>query len=270
MKYIQSAYNGTHDELILCPIGDIHIGSPSFDAKVLKRHLDFIREHRDQCRIILMGDLLETATKDSVGAGWAEATRESGNKEEERRALLNEHLIKAKGYLWEFRDLVDCIIDGNHELRVYKQSGLKLMDTFAEMMGIREKYCAYQGVVEYQLNQRAYHVNAWHGAGGGRKTGSSVNRVGAQREYVIADIYLMGHTHRTHVHKETAFMPDPQHKRMQAVTQYFIGTGHTLTYEESYAEAAGLPPSDTGFPICYLYGKRDGNVRTKKVRVVVE
>jgi UDP-2,3-diacylglucosamine pyrophosphatase LpxH len=258
VKYIQSSYNGNHDELCLAPIGDIHIGSPHFDAKLLERHLNWIREHRENTRIILMGDLLETATKDSVGAGWAE--------QEER---LNEHLYKAKNLFYEFRDIIDGIIEGNHELRVYQRTGLLLMKMFAQLMDLEDKYLQYQGVIKYSLNGRAYNVSVFHGAGGGRKTGSSVNRLEAQTETVFADLYLMGHTHKQHVHAKDVWIPDPHSMRVKPMTQWFVNTGHSLNYETSYAEQYGLPPSTKGFPLIYLNGKRDGDIRTKKIRVVV-
>jgi predicted phosphodiesterase len=258
VKYIQSNYSGNHDELCLAPIGDIHIGSPHFDAKLLERHLNWIREHRENTRIILMGDLLETATKDSVGAGWAE-----------QKETLNQCLFKAKNIFWEFRDIIDGIIEGNHELRVYKSSGWLIMENFAELMGLKDKYLQYQGVIKYSLNGRAYNVAVWHGAGGGRKTGSSVNRLEAQTETVFADIYLMGHTHKQHVHTKELWVPDPHSMMMKPMTQWFVNTGHSLNYEGSYAEQYGLPPSTKGFPLIYLNGKRDGDIRTKRARVVV-
>jgi predicted phosphodiesterase len=258
MKYIQSDYNGNHDELILAPIGDIHIGSPHFDAKVLEKHLDWIREHRENTRIILMGDLLETALKDSVGAGWAE-----------QQETIMQHLYKAKTLFYEFRDIIDGIIEGNHELRVYQRTGLLLMGLFAQMMDLEDKYLQYQGVIKYQLNGRAYNVAVWHGAGNGRMTGSSVNRLEKQTETVFADLYLMGHTHKQHVHCKDVWVPDPRSLTLKPMTQWFVNTGHSLNYDGSYAEQYGLPPSTKGFPLIYLNGKRDDNIRTKKIRVVV-
>jgi predicted phosphodiesterase len=262
VKYIQSSYNGSHDELIIAPIGDIHIGSPHFDRKSLQKHLDWIREHKENTRIILMGDILETALKDSIGAGWAE-----------QEQTLMEHLYIAKNYFYEFRDIIDGIIEGNHELRVYQRSGLLLMKILAEMLNIPDRYMKYQGIIKYAWNRRAYNVSVWHGTGGGRKTGSSVNRAESQTDTVLCDVYLIGHTHRQHVHNRVMYVPDARNNKLTMMVQYFVNTGHALDHEGSYAEAAGLPPGKKGFPLIYLGGKsiKDGNItiRSKDIRVVI-
>jgi hypothetical protein len=42
-------------------------------------------------------------------------------------------------------------------------------------------------------------------------------------------------------------MPDPRHDKIDKVKQVFVVTGSALDYEESYAEMAGMTPSDKGF-----------------------
>lgn len=48
-------------------IGDAHYGSPQFDQPRFLAMLDYCLENR--LYVLLMGDLLETATRTSVGAG---------------------------------------------------------------------------------------------------------------------------------------------------------------------------------------------------------
>lgn len=258
MKYVQSSYNGTHEEIVICPIGDIHIGSPHFDKKALMKHLEWIR-NQENARIILMGDILETALKDSVGAGWAE-----------QEDIIMNHLYNAKGFFYEFRDIIDGVIPGNHEERLYQRAGVKLMQILCEMLQINEKYLGYQGVIKYSWNRRSYNVSVFHGAGGGRKTGSSVNRLESQTETVLADVYLMGHTHKQHVHNKIMYIPDPRSNKIYEHVQYFVNTGHSLSYEGSYAEAAGLPPGRKGFPKVYLGGRYTSNKSViKEIRVEI-
>jgi len=51
-------------------IGDLHYGSPQSNVEKFKRMLDYCLQKK--VYIVLMGDFLETATKTSVAAGWAE------------------------------------------------------------------------------------------------------------------------------------------------------------------------------------------------------
>lgn len=48
-------------------IGDVHLGSPQFDEPRFVAMLDFCK--KQNVYVFLMGDLLETATRHSVGAG---------------------------------------------------------------------------------------------------------------------------------------------------------------------------------------------------------
>lgn len=263
MKYLQSAYNGNHDELIIKPLGDLHIGAPNFDEKVFTRELEKIDKERDRTRIILMGDLAETATKESVGAGVYE-----------QRDMVDQQIYKAKNLLWDFRDLIDLIVTGNHEQRVYKQSGHDPMRYFAELMGLADKYARYQGVVKYAWNKRAYDVAVWHGAGGGTTIGGAMNKLQKMQNVVVADVYLMGHVHKRAATFDGIYITDQRNGKIIQKKQAFVITGSALGYEESYAEEAGLKPSIKGFPSIYLDGtfQAAGNSRqvvNKDIRVEI-
>jgi UDP-2,3-diacylglucosamine pyrophosphatase LpxH len=256
LKYIQSSYNGSHDELIIKPIGDLHIGSPHFNYDVLMRELEKIDKNRENTRIICMGDLAETALKDSVGAGVYEQDQ-----------MIQEQIYKAKNYLWDFRDLIDGIVTGNHEQRVYQRSGIDLTQLFADIMGLRDKYLRYYGVIKYAWNKRAYNVAVWHGAGGGSTPGGAMNKLQKQAETVFADVYLMGHVHRRQAHSKIIYVPDERNNKIVKKKQVFVVTGSALNYEESYAEEKGLPPTEVGFPTIYLDGRREvKHRRTKTIK----
>ena len=59
-------------------IGDAHFGSPQFDKPRFLAMLDYCLEN--ELYVILMGDLLETATRYSVGAGVYEQTDSSDDQ----------------------------------------------------------------------------------------------------------------------------------------------------------------------------------------------
>lgn len=261
MKYIQADIEKENAEIVIFPIGDLHIGSAHFDRKILEKQLKEIDKTKN-ARIILMGDLAEVATKNSVGAGVYEQDQNG-----------QQQMMQAKSILYPYKGIIDCIVGGNHEERIRKDSGFDLSLYFAQLMGLEEKYANYQGVVKYTFSGRSFDVSVWHGAGGGSTPGGAMNRLQKQASTVLADIYLMGHVHQRQACSKQIYIPDERNNKIDLMTQYFIVTGSSLTHEHSYAEMAGFPPSNVGFPKIYLSVVRkhsDGhNPRLKEVRVEI-
>lgn len=209
-----------------------------------------------------MGDIAETALKDSVGAGVYEQDEDA-----------QQQIYKAKNIFWDFRDLIDGVVTGNHEQRVYQRTGIDLTRLFCEIMGIGDRYLRYQGVIRYSWNKRCYNVSVWHGSGGGATPGGAMNKLQKQAETVFADLYLMGHVHRRQAHTKMIYVPDPRNKQMTLVKQAFVVTGSALTHEHSYAEEKGLPPTEIGFPKIYLSGrnvyKGSRKFREKEIKIEI-
>lgn len=261
MKYVKSNYNGDAQELLVFPMGDIHIGSPHFMESVLLNQLKKVKENRENSRIILMGDIIECATKGSPGSAVYE-----------QRMTPEEQIDKAIEYFEPYKDLIDGVVTGNHEMRAHKETGVDLMRYFCRVLGIEDKYLGYQGIVGFNWNNRCYTFSVWHGHGGGGTAGGAMNKVKRQQLSVLADVYLMGHVHRLDADVSEYRVPMPQHETVRVMKQYFVLTGSALKWEGSYAEQAGLPPAPVGFPIVKLFGGRkmeNGTRYTKKIDVVL-
>lgn len=262
MKYTEATHNKDLQELIIYPIGDLHIGSPHFDRKILDKHFKTIDKNIDKARIIIMGDLAETALKDSVGAGVYE-----------QQESAQHQMMTAKNLFYPYKDIIDGIVTGNHEERIYKNSGFDLMLYFAQIMGLEEKYMRYQGIIKYSINSRSFHVSVWHGAGGGSTPGGAMNRLQKQANTVLADLYLMGHVHQRQAFSKTIYLPDAQNSKIDLFKQVFVVTGSALSHESSYAEMAGLAPSEKGFPQITLHVEReyinDRRIRQKTIKVEI-
>lgn len=261
MKYIQANISEELSEIFIFPIGDLHIGSPHFDKKELEKQLKEVDKNRDKARIIIMGDLAETALKDSVGAGVYE-----------QQENAQQQMMTAKVLLYPYRDIIDGIVTGNHEERTYKNSGFDLMLYFAQMMELEDKYMRYQGVVKYTVSKRNFNVSVWHGSGGGSTPGGAMNRLQKQADTVFADLYLMGHVHRRQAHTKSLYVPDDKHNKIDLMKQVFVVTGSALTHETSYAEMAGFSPTEKGFPKITLSVLREkkNNINFRKKIIKVE
>lgn len=261
MKYLESGYQGDHEELLVFPIGDVHVGSPHFVESVLTKQLKKIDRNRERSRILLMGDLIECAIKGSPGSAVFEQTM-----------TPEQQIEKIIEYFEPYKDLIDGVVIGNHEMRAHKETGIDLMKYFCRALGIEDKYLGYQGVVGFSWNGRCYLFSMWHGHGGGSSVGGAMAKVKRQQQSIFADVYLMGHFHRLDADVSEMRMPNPSTKTIRIVKQYYVLTGSALKWEESYAEQAGLPPSPCGFPIIKLFGgrKQENGVRyTKKIDVIL-
>jgi len=259
MKYIKSNYEG--DSVTIYPIGDLHYGSEHCDIKLIEKQIQKIKQD-PTARIILMGDLAETATKDSVGAGVYE-----------QQENAQQQMMRIKQLLYDVRHLIDAVVTGNHEERIYKTSGFDLTLYLCQLLEIQDKYMRYQGIVQYSLNRREYHISVWHGAGGGGSAGASLNKLQKQSEYILCDVYLMGHVHKRQVHTKRMYVPDSHSNKIQSIEQYFVVTGSSLDYENSYAESMGMTPSQKGFTQIKLettrYTKNNKDLRIKNVEVLL-
>lgn len=257
MKYVKTTYEGDADELLLYPIGDLHIGNPLFRKDLL---LDILKGiDKTNSRIVLMGDILEVGLKDSVGASVYE-----------QDSTAQKQVQIAKDLFWEYRDIIDGMVIGNHELRLYERAGFDMGLYLAQVLGIEDRYMKYQGLVNYAWNKRSYAVHLFHGAGGGGTLGGALNRINKQDDIVQADLYLAGHTHQVVAGASDCFTTDSRNLKINKITQKYVGCGSMLDYEGGYAEGKGLIPTTLDFPVISLCGKftSDGKVK-KQIRVTI-
>lgn len=222
-------------------IGDLHIGHISFNHNVLQQMFDLIDADRENYRILLMGDLLETATKSSIGAGIFETN-----------LTIEGQIERAKEYFMPYRDIIDGIVEGNHEARIYKMTGIDITKRIAEALGI--PYLRYTGVVKYNVGGIRYMVNTWHGAGGSGTIGNSFNKCIKMAAKTVSDIYAMGHTHKLGTCSRQFTIP--RTVRVEEITQHFILTGSALDYDETYPDGMNLERVTPGFPVATLSGHK--------------
>ena len=214
----------TDKDLIIHPIGDLHIGSKSCSEEFIIKTLEQIPKEKEH-RIILMGDLLDVGIKNSIGASVYEQSN-----------FLDDSIDYLYNLLKPFAEQIDAIITGNHEER------------------IDVEYCRYSGIITYSLPHKAYNIYFTHGnAGGGIE--NALRRCKNMSNKVVVDIYLMGHCHQNAHTKRIMNYVDSRNQVVTSMEQFFVLTGHSLKYNESYAEMLGLEISPMGFPEIMLKTK---------------
>lgn len=236
------------DELSITPIGDVHYGSPECDVKRFLAVLELLKNNDD--KIILMGDLLEAASRHSVGAGWVE-----------QKITPQQQLDDLYTWLYPFKDRILLLLDGNHEERIYKHSGIDVSGTLAKMLGV--PYGGYACFAYLKVGKQGYTVYAQHGSSGATMPHTKMNSVKKTATHTDADLYLYGHVHELGYDTVAKRYYDTRMKGIRKKYQTFVLTGSMLGYEGGYAERKNMYPSELGFATIKLSGSE------KKIKVYV-
>lgn len=226
------------DCLYLIPISDLHIGDPAFNEEKLRGYLEWVLE-RPNAFILLLGDILNTATKDSLSDIYKEKLK----------------IPEACQRVWElFEPVQDRVlgwIEGNHERRLYKQVGGYL----GELICSRYKWRFFPESAFLKLRfgkQKngkpvAYIIYALHGWGGGRTSGAKINKLEELGKICLADLYLIAHHHRLYFSQDIFFIPDTRNNSVIQSVRTFVATGCFRDYAD-YEVRCGLKAPRIGAP----------------------
>lgn len=222
-------------KLLLLPIGDVHLGSPTCNVDKFERTLEFVR--KNDCWVILMGDLMENATKGSVGAGWVEQLQSP-------QAQID--------YLYEvlkpIKDKILINLEGNHEERAWKASGVRLSKVLSNMLGV--PFGGYSAFVKLKVRKNNYIIHAQHGSSNAWYPHTKLTAAMRTAQHTDADLYLYGHTHELLSIKVPRRFIDKRSRQVVTAEKYFVLTGSFLEYEGSYAQKKNMYPVQTG--ICNI------------------
>lgn len=232
----------------LHPISDVHVGAHNHHRDQFIEKLKKIASSDSTHRIVLIGDLMDNAIRDSVGFSYG------ATPPQQELETLVELLIPVK-------DRIDLLIPGNHERRSQdRTAGLDVSAQLAALLGRPEIYRPACTVLQYRFNKRKsgqhrtfVEVLCHHGTGGGRKPGGKINRA---TDLAIlkpdVDIVLMGHVHETATRVEKVWTGFPP----TAKRRYIIITGCWLGSEQ-YSKDAAYPPSVEGAPVIQIESVND-------------
>lgn len=258
MKQFLSGYDGSHNSMYLLPIGDIHLGNKFHNPRYLQDALRFADKNRRRTRIILMGDMMEVATKTSVG-----------------RSVYDESYPTQKQFevmvetFKPYADIIDLVVEGNHEERIIRDTSFEIVQEFCHRIGRFDAYGQFSGIVNYRMDTgMTYSVYAWHGATGGITESSVINAMLKMRESALAHIYLMGHTHKLMKFEREVFLPAPEGNEPAVLKQMFVNTGASLDHG-GYGAQKGFPKSLPGYGAIQLFADEHKKVFHKIEDLVV-
>jgi len=239
MKYLE--YKLKSSEHLVAPIGDLHFGSGGCDVELLKKQIKKI--HDVDADVILMGDLIENATKVSPGDGVYQQTISPAKQIEEIINLFT-----------PIKNNILCGVIGNHCVRARKGSGVDLMKVIMDGLDAGDKYAEYTGMVRLKNKNTKYDIYSWHGAGGGSTLQGALRPLYKQAEWIDADIYLKGHCHN--LFHQTMVKREIKNNEFKDILKHYILTGSFMKWDGEYPEMQGYQPMLLGSPLIHLNGKK--------------
>lgn len=114
LQLIKSNYCGKDEILNIIPSGDWHSGHINYRQDVVLK--EFINKLDYNTRGLLTGDLMECATKQSIGSGLFDT-----NMTPQRQKEYVLELLRDKA------EFIDGAVIGNHEYRLIKDTSIDLM-----------------------------------------------------------------------------------------------------------------------------------------------
>jgi predicted phosphodiesterase len=241
------------ERIKITPFSDVHIGATHHDEPKFVKAIEQIKADGPSHRVLLLGDLADVITMNSVAATLGATT-----PQEEWDMLVET--------LHPIREHIDLAIPGNHERRAFRDSSWDFTRTLMQAVGVPGVFRSGVSQITYNLKTVTARGLCHHGHGGGRKPGAKLNRVSDLSQIVAdADFVLMGHTHDqmarvgcTWMHAEPGKVR--LHPTLYVITGCYLGGEQGM---EPYAADAAYPPSWTGSPPLFIGDRGDGVLSVK-------
>lgn len=255
MKVITHELDCEGRPIQLLPLSDIHIGDAHCDISLVKKSIERIN-NTPGMYTILDGDLMNTAIAGSKSDIYGETMNPS------------QQLAKCTEI---FQPLADkgkilAILPGNHEERIARSVGVSLTETFAAQLGLHDYYSATSALLFLRFGKNTKHTDgrrlvysiyANHGnGGGGRRAGGKINAMEDMAKIIIADVYVMGHTHQPATFRKAVYVPNHQNNSVSLKEQVFVNTAAFLDWSGSYGDRAGFQPNSKQAPVITLDNTR--------------
>lgn len=226
-------------DIILFPISDVHLGA---SEHMEKEWAEFCRqiEETPNAYIVLGGDLINNATRNSVSNVFEETMRPR-----EQKKVIAEMLTP-------IRDRILCAVSGNHERRSGKDADDDPTYDIMCKLDIEHLYRENMAFVKIRIGKKdgdgtknpTYMLTVTHGAAGGILTGGAVNR-NERFGYVVdgMDCLIVGHTHKPFVTQLSKIKIDPFNNKVDIKPFKVVSSSSWLNYGGYAAQRMLLPSS---------------------------
>ncbi len=234
-------------EIEIIGLGDIHYGSPEHNEKLFNEMIEKIKT-QENLYCILLGDLIECITKDSVGDIYTQ----KGTPHTQADYMINK--------LKPIKHKILAMTGGNHENRVFKTSGFDINFYIAKGLEIENRYIKNSFVLFLRFGKirctkntpQVFSLFITHGTSGSTKKPSKLKKLIDLKEIVSGcDVYIMGHVHDYICTYDENFLIDSRLKKVVEKTSAFISQGAFLDFG-GYGYEKGYKPLAQRFGIITL------------------
>ncbi len=257
----------------IVPISDAHYGNPLFSMKHFMRTVNYINDN-EFVYTLLNGDLIEAVTKASLGDIYKQKITP-----QEQRDRMIEMLLPIK-------DKILGMVTGNHERRIYNETGVDLSADIAMALGVPYRSSGMILKISFgsgnnRMPDRPYvfWLYMTHGYGGARTKSAKAIKAERLASFVDADVYLMSHDHVANASPDNYLVPDNRthfdeekgftighvraHRKVEVKTNAYLKWG-------DYSEMGGFPPTDLLTPVIKLLPHGNSLIgQDKTVRVEI-
>lgn len=254
-ELIQHKVHGNADVRIY-PISDVHLGAAEHMTRKWEEFCqNVLKDPRGY--IILGGDLINNATRNSVSNIFEETMR----PREQKQLMVS--------MLEPIKSRILCAVTGNHERRSTKDADddptYDIMCKLDLEHLYRENVAFVKIQVGEEVTERGHRTNGFqrptyvfavtHGSGGGILTGGAVNR-NERYGYVLdgCDALVVGHTHKPFVTQPSKIYIDARNNTVSIRPFKVISSTSWLQYG-GYAAQKMLLPSSHAPQVITLHGK---------------
>ena len=221
-------------------LGDFHIGNPETDEGLIRSELD--KAVKEGAKIVIMGDMIENASKYSIGAGVYEQTMHPQDQIDRIIELLKPYSSEIIG-----------ILKGNHESRAEKHMGIDPAKLIADRLGV--PYFGYDAPMEIKVGDQKYYVYVAHGSGGASTKSGKMRTVEKWAKiYPDMDAYVSGHHHDRMIWEERVYRT--KKGKLEEGTRYYVITGAYMEQPE-YARVKAYPLGNKGGVIMEFWSTGD-------------
>jgi len=203
--------------------------------------------HKNGVYVLLMGDLLESGMRDSVGDSVYRQKLDPQEQMEEVIELLEP--LADEG-------LILGLHMGNHEFRITKSTGIDVCKLMARILKV--PYLGYSCWSILSVNRTRYTLYSTHGTGGSRFKHTKLKKAMDVAAHIDSDILAYGHLHSLAAESTIKQVFDRRKNKVTHKKQYVVLTGSYLRYDNSYAQMMDYPITRIGSPKAKLMsGEKD-------------
>ncbi|KKM07176.1 hypothetical protein LCGC14_1736540 [marine sediment metagenome] len=228
-KYVRVKIPDKFKRIEITMLTDVQFGHEACQLDKVIKQIEWIKSNPRRF-VLFGGDMIDAATSLSVASPY------------ENTMNPFQQVVEFVRLLMPIRHRILGYVGGNHEHRTKKLGDFSLGSFIASFLQI--PYSHGKQIIDINYGEhKTFMVDLWHGSGSARTKGAKAQMLQRFMQQGDSQLYLCGHLH------DVVLLFDWRQKRHNGGIKLEkiagVMSSSFLNYWNTYAEIAGLPPSDT-------------------------